>query len=147
MSVLATLLSQAGLALAFGFWRWSIVVSMLFALAVSIVPTFILSDLLIWSDSKGGRRLHQRAIAFASASVIGSLSSIAFVWLAVKTATTFHANHLSMVVTANVASLGSGFLIWIIRYTYLDRRVYNSTNKNVFDFAPSRIVESDVDEI
>ena len=146
VSVLATLLSQAGLAFAFGVWRWPIVASMLFALAVSIVPAFILSELLIWSGDKSSRRLHQRATAFVGVSVIGSLLSIAFVWLAVKIAGTLGANHMTMSLTANFSSLGSGLVIWIFRYKYLERRVYKSTVSTTIALPPSSNARSNVEE-
>jgi putative flippase GtrA len=124
VSVTATILAQSSLAIAFGFWKWQIIPSIFFSLAVSVVPAFFLSDLIIWRRSGDRGQVHRRAISFLIVAVIGSLLSVVVVWTCVRTASLFNFSHAQLTLIANVPSLGSALLIWIARYFVLDRVVF-----------------------
>src|ERR1039458_4057469 len=86
VSLISAILSQLGLAIAFGLWKWPIIPSIVFSLAVSVVPAFILSDLIIWRRSVERGNVHRRAIAFLIIAAGGSAISVVIVWLCVRIA-------------------------------------------------------------
>ncbi|MGA2874404.1 MAG: GtrA family protein [Nitrososphaerales archaeon] len=124
VSGISTVLSQTGLAASFGVWKWPIVPSIFFSLAVSVGPAFILSDLIIWRRSGNRGQIHRRAISFLLISAVGSGIAAIVVWLSVRIADLFSLSHFQLTVVANGASIGSSLLIWIGRYFILDRVVF-----------------------
>jgi putative flippase GtrA len=125
VSVVSAGIAQAALAVAFGLWRWPIVASVFFSLGVSIVPAFILSDLVIWRKEGDRGEVKRRAVAFTVIAAVGSGISVVIVWFAVRAASHFSLSHAQLTLVANLSSVGSSGLVWIARYFVLDRYVFN----------------------
>ena len=132
VSLFSAGLSQGGLAVAFGIWRWPIVPSIFFSLGVSIIPAFILSDLVIWRRTVDRGQVRQRAIAFTIVALLGSAIGVVIVWISVRTASHYSLNHTQLTLVANLSSIGASGLVWIARYFVLDRFVFKGTSREVF---------------
>lgn len=124
VSLVSAGLAQSGLALSFGLWRWPIIPSIFFSLAVSVAPAFVLSDLVIWRKIGNRGQIRQRALSFFIISAIGSGISLVVVWLAVRITAQSNFDHAELTLIANFASVGTSAMIWIIRYFILDRVVF-----------------------
>lgn len=131
VSLVSAGLAQGGLAIAFGLWRWPIVASVFFSLGVSIVPAFVLSDLVIWRRTDGRGQVRQRAIAFIVVALLGSALSVVLVWLAVRTASHYSLSRAQLTLVANCSSIGVSGVVWIGRYFVLDRYVFGRSHNDI----------------
>jgi putative flippase GtrA len=123
VSVIATVIAQAGLALAYGLLRWPLPAAVVFSLAVSALPAYLLSRRYVWS---GGDEDHQgrQAGSFLAVAAVGSLATISLVWAAVRLAHGTTSDHATLTLVANGASIVATGLIWVGRYFVLDRFVF-----------------------
>jgi putative flippase GtrA len=124
VSLVATALAQAGLAVSYGVMRWPTTVAIAFAFAVSTPLAYLLSRRYVWIDpSRTGPRRAEAAGFFAIA-LAGSLCSLISVWVAVWAADLVTSDRVTLSLIANVASLVATGLVWVARYFVLDRFLF-----------------------
>jgi putative flippase GtrA len=122
VSIIATVIAQAGLAVAYGWLRWPVAAAVAFSLAVSAVPAYILARRYVWTgQGRGGSR---QVGSFLGLAGLGSLATIVVVWLAVQVAHGSTSDHGTLTMVANSASIVSTGLIWLGRYVVLDHFVF-----------------------
>lgn len=125
-SILAFVLAQAGLALAYGILRWPVPAAVVFSFAVSAGPAYVLSRRLVWPDGCQPRARGGEAGAFLTVAAAGAAASLTIVWGATGLARTATTDHLTLSVIANGASILATGAIWVGRYYALDRLVFAS---------------------
>jgi len=131
VSVVAALLAQGGLAVAYGIFRWDVPEAVTFSLAVSVVPAYLLSRTYVWSGSKVPREAAREAGWFLLIGIAGSAVTIAIVWSAVRLATVATTDHAALTVVALVSSILATAVAWLARYAVLDRAVFRPTPQSV----------------
>jgi putative flippase GtrA len=124
VSLIATALAQVGQAFGYGYMRWPVAPSVLFSLAVSAVPAYLLSRRYVWPDKANPRAAAGEATGFLVVALIGAGITIAVVWAAVQIAGTVTSGHVTLSVVANAANLLSTGLVWVARYFVLDRVLF-----------------------
>jgi putative flippase GtrA len=122
VSVIATVVAQAGLAVAYGWLRWPLPAAVVLSLAVSALPALVLSRRYVWRGPGGGGT--GQAGSFLAVAAAGSLATIVLVWLAVHVAQSATSDHSTLTLVANGASIVATGLIWVGRYFVLDRVVF-----------------------
>jgi putative flippase GtrA len=126
VSVAATAFAQLGLFLAYGVLRWPVAPAVFFSLAVSVGPAYWLSRRYVWPDTANSRVAVGEATGFFVLALIGSVTTIAMVWLAVRVAGAITSNHLTLSLVANAASIAATGAVWVARYVILDRILFAS---------------------
>jgi putative flippase GtrA len=124
VSIVATVLAQAALALAYGVLSWPVVPAVAFSLGVSAGPAYLLSRRYVWPDGGQARAVSGQAAAFVAVAGIGAAVSVVLVWAAVKIATTSTTDHTKLAIVANSASVAATGLVWVARYVVLDRFLF-----------------------
>jgi putative flippase GtrA len=124
VSLVATVLAQAGLAVGYGVMRWPTLAAVAFAFALSAPPAYLLSRRFVWRDpGRTGPRTGE-AVGFLAVALVGSLCSLVSVRLAVWVAGFVTSEHVTLSLVANVASLLATGLVWVARYFVLDRFLF-----------------------
>ena len=124
VSLVATVLAQAGLAVGYGVMSWPTLAAVGFAFVVSAPPAYLLSRRYVWGDpARTGPRTAE-AVGFLTVALVGSLCSLVSVWLAVWAADFVTSDHVTLSLVANVASLVATGLVWVARYFVLDRFLF-----------------------
>jgi putative flippase GtrA len=123
VSVIAVLLAQAGLVVAYGLLRWPVPAAVILSLMVSAMPAYFLSRRYVWSGAPHEAEARQ-VWSFLGVAAVGSLTTIAIVWAFVAIAHGRTHNHATLTVVANGASIVATSLIWLGRYFVLDRFVF-----------------------
>jgi putative flippase GtrA len=124
VSLVATVLAQAGLGVSYGVMRWSTPAAVAFAFAVSAPPAYLLSKRFVWRDPGRTGPRPGEAAGFLAIALVGSLCSLVSVWLAVWVAGFATSDHVTLSLVANVASLVATGLVWVARYFVLDRFLF-----------------------
>jgi putative flippase GtrA len=124
VSLVTTLLAQAGLALAIWAWSWPVAPAVLFSGAVSAGPAYWLSRKYVWPDGGKVNATAGEASEFFAVALAGSVTSIVVVWSAIQLARLATHDHVALSVTANAASVTSTGLVWMARYLILDRLLF-----------------------
>jgi putative flippase GtrA len=125
VSFIATVLAQAGLAFAYAVMRWPVVSAVMFSLAVSVGPAYLMSKRFVWPDTTGSRAAAGEATGFFVIAAIGAATTVAIVWLAVRVAGAGTSDHMTLAFVANVASVAATGLVWAARYVVLDRVLFS----------------------
>jgi putative flippase GtrA len=124
VSILATVLAQIGLFIAFGAWGWPVAPAVIFSLAVSVGPAYVLSRRYVWADTARPRVAVGEATGFVLIALIGSVTTLVVVWLAVRIAGTFTWDHVTLSFVASSASMVSTGVVWVARYAALNRFLF-----------------------
>ncbi|HUC13778.1 MAG TPA: GtrA family protein, partial [Acidimicrobiales bacterium] len=95
VSLVATVLAQAGLAVGNGFKRWPAPAAVAFSFAVSAPLAYLLCRRYVWRDP--GRAARPReAAAFFAIALLGSLTTLVSVWLAVWVDNFLTSDHVTL---------------------------------------------------
>ena len=124
VSVLATVLAQAGLLFAYGVMGWGVAPAVMFSLAVSVIPAYALSRSYVWPDAADPRAGLGEATGFFVVALIGSMITLALVWTAVRTAGAMTSDHVTLTLVATAASVAATGAVWIARYLILNRFLF-----------------------
>lgn len=124
ISVIAFVLAQGGLAVAYGVLRWPVPAAVLFSFAVSALPAYLLSRHLVWPDGCAPRAGGGEAAGFLTVAALGAATSLAVVWGATGMAQRQTSDHITLSVVANLASILATGVTWVGRYIALDRLVF-----------------------
>lgn len=124
VSVIATVLAQAALALGYGVMRWPAVAAVTLSLAVSAPPAYVLSRRYVWRDAARTRPVHGEAAAFLAVALVGAAATVGIVWLTVQVAGAITTDHVMLSFVANISSLVATGVMWLARYAVLDRFLF-----------------------
>jgi len=124
VSLVAFALAQLGLAIAYGLGNWPVVPAVLFSLAVSAIPAYLLSRVIVWPDGGHDRANTVEGSWFLLIALVGSLLTAGFVTLAESLARRHTADHATLTVIVNLSSIVATAAIWLARFTVLDRLVF-----------------------
>ena len=128
VSVMATVLAQAGLALGYGLLRWPVVPSVALSLAVSVGPAYLLCRRYVWPDAGRAGRVSGEAARFFALALVGAGATVLGVWLAlwlaVHLAGTPSSDRAVLALVANAASVSVTGTVWVARFIVLDRALF-----------------------
>jgi putative flippase GtrA len=124
VSLVATVLAQAGLALAYGVLYWPVSVAVMLSLAVSAVPAYVLNARYVWPSARRVRHESVRLAAFIAAALAGSVLTIGFVWSSTHVAALTGASHTTLSLVANGSALAATATIWLGRYVFFERVLF-----------------------
>lgn len=124
VSIVAFLLAQVGLFVAYGLVGWSIVPAVLFSMAVSAVPAYFLSRIFVWPDAGADQANVTEGSLFLVVAVVGSLVAILVTAGAEHVARGHTSHHATLTAVVNLASIVATVFVWLVRYTVLDRLVF-----------------------
>lgn len=124
VSLLATGLAQVGLFIGYGVLRWPVASAVSFSLAVSVGPAYLLNRRYVWPDTANSEGAFGEAMGFLLVALLGSLTTLLIVWMAVRTAGIVTSNHVTLSLVANAASILATGAVWLARYVVLDRVLF-----------------------
>lgn len=135
-SVVAMLVAQLALALAYGVLRWPVVPAVLFSFAASVVPAYALSQRWVWRTAESSSPKVTEAAKFVTVALVGACTAIVIVWAAETVARLVTDDHLTLSVVANAASLFATGIVWVARYYVLNKYVFAAGGLNAIPDIP-----------
>ncbi len=123
-SIVAFVLAQVGLALAYGVLEWNVAAAVVFSLAVSVGPAYVLNRRWVWPRPTDGGSLAVEVNGFVAIALVGTIVTIGVVALAEAGARRLTGSHLTLSVVVNTASIVATGFVWVLRYVVLDRFLF-----------------------
>jgi hypothetical protein len=125
VSVVAGLLAQAGLLVAYAGFGWSTFAAVLFSLAVSVGPSYWGCRTYVWAGlSRHSVRVE--STSFALIALAGSAAATGLTRLAELLGQAFTADRVLLGLWVSGGSVAATVLVWVVRYVVLDRAVFGS---------------------
>lgn len=123
VSAAAGALAQLGLLVAYGVFGWSTAAASVFSLAVSVGPSYWGSRTYVWSGRER-REQRRQAVSFVVVAVLGTATAVALTGLAERAGASVTTDRALLAAWVSAGSVGATVLVWITRYTVLDRFVF-----------------------
>lgn len=125
VSVVAGLIAQAGLLVAYAGFGWSTFAAVLFSLAVSVGPSYWGCRTYVWAGlSRHSVRVE--STSFALLALVGSAAATGLTRLAELLGQAFTADRVVLGLWVCGGSVAATVLVWVVRYVVLDRAVFGS---------------------